>query len=153
MNRIKLRVLTHISPKPHLNGPAPAQSPWQATCTSAHRHNHIVFCSDSEKKRERIKRRRRPVWYRRRSRPGFTIPLGNRRKPGFFPVPGTGRDWKPPGFPGKFRPNLNFFKKFVWTVTAASRAGTVVSRPVSVDFYREMPSAEGKIKNFGNISP
>ena len=94
------------------------------------------------------RRKRKPCFH-----PGFTIPLGNRRKPGFFPVPGTGRDWKPPGFPGKFRPNLNFSKKFVWTVTAASRAGTVVSRPVSVDFYREMPSAEGKIKNFGNISP
>ena len=31
----------------------------------------------------------------------FTIPLGNRREPDFFPVPGTGRDLVPGGFSGK----------------------------------------------------
>ena len=33
--------------------------------------------------------------------PWFTIPLGNRREPDFFPVPGTGRELVPGGFSGK----------------------------------------------------
>ena len=46
-------------------------------------------------------------------RAGFHFPSRIRRKPEKFPVPGTIRDWKPLEFPGKFRPNLNFLKKFV----------------------------------------